>query len=320
MKEIDALDAAWAWRQPLIAELGKQGTDSYRLFCGEAEGIPGLKVDKMGDAVFLYRFEGQCALSEAELKAAAEWCLAKLSVKAVYLKDFATDRSKATAAAEANKNPVPLAGETLPEEISILENGVRLLVRPYDGFSTGIFLDQRDNRKLLASDVSGQRVLNLFAYTCAFSVYAAKGGAEVTSVDLSTRYLDWGKRNFVANGLRSDEYEFFGNDAFQFLKGARKRLRKFDLVILDPPSFSRDREGNVFSIAKDAGRLAEAAAEVVEPGGALFFSSNYEQWTAEQFLQATGLPRLGAVLPWVGPPLDFEKQEHPLLAAVIELA
>lgn len=313
-----AFEKALEWRKPLLLELERQGTDGYRLFSGEREGIPGLKADKMGDCVFLYRFEGQCALSADELKAIGDWCLTALSVKAVYLKDFATDRSKGTAAAEGNKSPKPLSGVGLAEEIPIRENGMTLLVRPYDGFSTGIFVDQRDNRKLLATEIAGQRVLNLFAYTCAFSVYAAKGGAQVTSVDLSARYLDWGKRSFLANAIEPSAHEFFAHEAFQFLKGAKKRGRKFDLVIVDPPSFSRDREGGVFSIEKDAGRLAAAAAEVVESGGALFFSSNYEQWSVEEFRKATGLSRFGVPIAWAPPPLDFSKAEHQLLVEVVE--
>jgi 23S rRNA (cytosine1962-C5)-methyltransferase len=103
------------------------------------------------------------------------------------------------------------------------------------------------------------------------------------------------------------------------LKGAKKRGREFDLVIVDPPSFSRDRDGGVFSILKDAGRLAEAAAEVTASGGRLFFSTNYEQWTADEFRAQSGIRRLGKPEPLPPIPRDFEKQQPPLLAELVRV-
>lgn len=313
---LEAFESAFVRRQSYGRQLEGAGTDSYRLFCGEGEGIAGLKADKMGPCLFLYRLENRCPLSSTELKEVAQWSLDRLPVKAVYLKEFVSDRSKAGDPG-INQNPAPLLGEPQPEEIAIRENGLQFLLRPFDGFSTGLFLDQRDNRRALGASVGGLRVLNLFAYTCGFSVYAARGGANVTSVDLSTRYLDWGKRNFSANDLLPNEYEFFSAEAFHFLKGAKKRGRRFDVVVLDPPSFSRDRKGGVFSIAKDARRLAEAAAQVVTPGGRLFFSTNYEQWNQEEFRRQSGLAALGKSLPVPPVPKDFEWQSPSLLVESI---
>ncbi len=318
MKAKDAFQAALSFREPSLKELAGQETDAYRLFCGDGEGINGLKADRMGPCAFLYRLEARCSLSLSELETLARLCLGLPGVKAVYLKDFATDRSKA-AKETGNKDPKPLLGEPQAEELEIRENGHKFLVRPYDGFSTGIFLDQRDNRKALAIDACGLRALNLFSYTCGFSVYLAKAGAQVTSVDLSPRYLDWGKRNFTVNGLEAHDHEFFAADSFQFLKGAKKRGRTFDLVVLDPPSFSRDRKGGVFSIAKDARKLAEAASEVVAPGGRLFFSTNYEQWTRDEFLRQSGLGSLGIALPMPSIPKDFERQSQPLLYGAVKI-
>lgn len=314
-----AFEKAWKFREAAFETWAAEGTDSYRLFCGEREGIQGLRADRMGPVAFLYRLEKTCALERDELQAIAQWILAKGKVSSVYLKEFLADRSKGEES-PVNKDPIPLAGSASDEEVEIRENGVRFLIRPFDGFSTGIFLDQRENRRVLSEDLSGATVLNLFAYTCGFSVCAARGGAATTSVDLSSRYLDWGKRNFAANAIPEAGHEFFAADAFQFLKGTRKRGRQFDLVILDPPSFSRDRDGGVFSVAKDAARLVESAASVLAPNGRLFFSTNLERWSQDVFLRQSGLAELGTLLPLPAIPKDFECQSQPLLSGLVRIS
>ncbi|MFT3685570.1 MAG: class I SAM-dependent methyltransferase [Phycisphaerales bacterium] len=131
--------------------------------------------------------------------------LRPLGVRAVYLKPFAKDRSKLGGALPAVvTEATPAAGETLAESLVVREVDWKLEVRLYDGLSTGVFLDQRENRAFVrewcAARGAGVSVLNTFAYTCAFSVAAARGGAATTSVDVSGRYLDWGKRNLALNG------------------------------------------------------------------------------------------------------------------------
>jgi 23S rRNA (cytosine1962-C5)-methyltransferase len=127
-------------------------------------------------------------------------------------------------------------------------------------------------------------VLNCFAYTCGFSVCAALGGARTTSLDLSKKYLEWGRRNFTLNGLDPARHDFIFGDAFDWLRRLAKKGRAFDAVLLDPPTFSQSKESGVFRAEKDYGRLATAALPVLKPGGVLFASTNAAEWPPEEFL------------------------------------
>jgi len=163
-----------------------------------------------------------------------------------------------------------------------------------EGYSVGLFLDQRDNRRrLLARHVAAEfplfnteQVLNTFAYTCAFSVCAALAGARVTSLDLSKKYLEWGKRNFELNGLKPDAHDFIYGDVFDWLKRLAKKQRQFDVVLLDPPTFSKSKESGLFRAEEDYGRLVTEALKVLKPGGILFASSNAARWEPPKFVQA----------------------------------
>jgi 23S rRNA (cytosine1962-C5)-methyltransferase len=176
------------------------------------------------------------------------------------------------------------------------ENGLRYELSFGEGYSAGIFLDQRDNRRRLLTGYAGPAlslekrgtppaVLNLFAYTCAFSVCAAEAGAVTTSVDLSAKYLNWGKRNFALNGLDPSAHEFFVADAFDMLRRFGKKSREFDLVLLDPPTFSQSKVSGVFRAEADYGKLVKAAAPLVRAEGILFASTNAAKWSPERFVE-----------------------------------
>jgi 23S rRNA (cytosine1962-C5)-methyltransferase len=166
----------------------------------------------------------------------------------------------------------------------IRENGVTYLVNFGEGLATGIFLDQRENRyRLLTGNLAGKRVLNCFAYTCAFSVAAAKAGAMTTSVDLSRNYLEWGKENFRVNGLDGAGHDFIFGDVFEWLKRFAKRGQTWDIVLLDPPTFSTTKTGRSFRAERDYRELSELAAKLVAPGGTLFCSTNQRTFAPEAF-------------------------------------
>lgn len=132
----------------------------------------------------------------------------------------------------------------------------------------------------------GMTVLNAFAYTCAFSVCAAKAGAAVTSLDLSKKYLEWGRRNFTLNGLDpQSQHDFIYGDAFGWLKRLAKKGRRFDIVILDPPTFSHSKEWGAFQAQMDYGKLVDAALALLKPAGVLFASTNAATWKPEEFLK-----------------------------------
>ena len=173
--------------------------------------------------------------------------------------------------------PTHWAGEAPDGPFTARENGLAYRIDFAGGYSQGIFLDQRENRRALRQRMQpGRRVLNGFAYTCAFSVVAAAAGAETTSVDLSRRSLDWGRENFHLNGLDPDggAHHFLAGDVFDWLERLARQGRRFDAVVLDPPTFSRDRRGKVFRVVDDFGTLAALVAPLLTPGGALLCSCN----------------------------------------------
>ena len=252
-------------------------TNAFRLVHGAADGWPGLYVDKFADCLV--------AQSAAPLTAAQCGRLDQYAARAVYHKTLERD---------ARSSPVCLRGEAAPKEIVIRENGLSFGLRLDEGYSAGLFLDQRENRRrLLTGHVAPgfdlpapAEVLNTFAYTCGFSVCAAAAKGRVTSLDLSKNYLAWGKQNFVLNGLDPLAHDFIFGDAFDWLRRLARKKRLFDVIILDPPTFSRSKESGVFQAEKDFGRLAATALPLLKPGGVLFASTNAAGFAPEDFLGA----------------------------------
>jgi 23S rRNA (cytosine1962-C5)-methyltransferase len=175
-----------------------------------------------------------------------------------------------------------------------------------------VFLDQRSNRAEARKRAQGLRVLNCFAYTCAFGVAAALGGGETVNLDLSKRYLEWGRRNFELNGIDAAGHEFVYGEVANWLERFARKRRQFDLVILDPPTFSRDKEGKVFRVEADFAGLVRGAEGVLANAGAMFCSTNQRTLAAEGFrrLIEEGLSRPAAwriEQRWM--PADFPGEE-----------
>ncbi len=189
------------------------------------------------------------------------------------------------------------------------ENSTRFEIRSNTGLSPGLFLDQRRNRKWVLENSKDKEVLNLFSYTCGFSVCTALGQAKaVVSNDVSTQFLDWGKKNFELNQLDPKKYEFFKQDVFLFLKGTQKRQRLFDLIIADPPSFGRSDRG-VFQFKKDWSPLLDHILSILKPNGQILFSCNYEGWDSEDFhknIQLWSIKNKCSLKPLPLPDLDYE--------------
>lgn len=166
------------------------------------------------------------------------------------------------------------------------ENGLRFELRAGSGQSPGLFLDQRRNRAWVRQQAQGARVLNLFAYTGGFGVAALAGGAaNVVQVDTSRSYLDWARTNASANSLPDDRVEYSAVDARLLVQGCHKRSRRFDGIICDPPSFGRGRGrgASLFRVERDLADLVSACAGLVDAGGWLLVSSNYEGWNKAHF-------------------------------------
>ena len=226
---------------------------------------------------------------------------------------------------EHQQPPLPWAGE--PAAVfNARENGLVYRIDFGGGYSQGLFLDQRDNRAELKRRVGADgAVLNCFAYTCAFSVAVAAAGARTVSVDLSRRSLDWGKENFRLNGIDPDAdagrgHQFLAGDVFECLRRFGRQGRRFRGVVLDPPTFSRDRKGRVFRVEDDFGDLVRLAAPLLEPEGWMLCSTNARGLTPEAFRRmiAGALPRGDGGRPWrmETPPLPLDFTSAHALQAV----
>ncbi len=251
-------------------------TDAFRWIHGEADALPGLHADVYARAVTI-RYDGAGARAfYRELPARLRRIAAahRLAVDAV-----------------VERRPRGSTGTSvvlgsLPEgELEVRENGLRFAADLRHGQKGGLFLDQRENRALVGTLAAGRRVLNLFGYTGAFSIYAAAGGArETTTVDVAVPAVEAARRNFVRNGLPLPPARFAAVDAFAFLEGAVGAGERYDLVISDPPSFASSRRTLAAGL-RAYRRLHQLCAEVTAPGGVLCAASCSSHVDRQAFTQ-----------------------------------
>ncbi|MEW6742306.1 MAG: class I SAM-dependent rRNA methyltransferase [Planctomycetota bacterium] len=259
--------------------LERDDTNAWRLVNAEGDGLPGLAIDLYGRYAIVKPYS---AIWDAHLAKVAEQLSRALDLRGVMVQSFVRTEAHAAGAQAAE----PLLGEPIPRDATILENGFTFLATVGEKHKTGVFLDARDNRVALSRLCARARVLNLFSYTAAYSVYAARAGAHsTTSVDLSRSCAEWAARHLELNGIDPARHELVCADVFDFL--AKPPREPFDVVILDPPSFSTSKR-NVMTARKGYHRLIEAACAFVRPGGTLACSSNTAQLAAEEFIEITG--------------------------------
>ncbi|HEM6289706.1 TPA: class I SAM-dependent rRNA methyltransferase [Streptococcus suis] len=179
-----------------------------------------------------------------------------------------------------------LYGQEAPDFFTVLENGVAYQVFMNDGLMTGIFLDQHEVRGSLVDGLAaGKSLLNMFSYTAAFSIAASMGGAvETTSVDLAKRSRELSKAHFKVNGLELDNHHFVVMDVFEYFKYAKRKGLTYDVIVLDPPSFARNKK-QTFSVAKDYHKLISQSLEILNPNGIIIASTNAANVTVEKFRQ-----------------------------------
>jgi 23S rRNA (cytosine1962-C5)-methyltransferase len=176
----------------------------------------------------------------------------------------------------------PVSGPPRPELIAY-EDGLSYIIRPGEGLSVGLFPDMREGRGRVRAWANGARVLNTFAYTCGFGVAALAGGAaRVLNLDLSKGVLAWGQENYRANGFAANPHDFVYGDVFDWLGRLARRREQFELVILDPPGFSRTKTRR-FVAAQDYDELASLAARVTAPGGLLYACCNVAELPRRAF-------------------------------------
>lgn len=235
-------------------------TNAFRLLNGEGDLLPGLVVDLYADTA-VARFDGAAARALLEPLVEATLAAARpLGVCRVY------ERSRGGRGAV-------LAGDEPPDQVEVLESGVRLAVDVKRGQKTGTFLDQRDNRRAIRPHASGVEVGNLFSYTGGFSLHAALAGARrVTSVDQAALALDGARTNFVLNGLEPERHGFECADVLDWLPEAARAGRRFGLLVVDPPSFAPSEKSLERALGAYRDLFASALA-LVEPKGVLAASS-----------------------------------------------
>jgi 23S rRNA (cytosine1962-C5)-methyltransferase len=210
---------------------------------------------------------------------------------------------------EQRQTPKLLSGQqggSLQTVVS--ENELKFGIDFSAGYSVGLFVDQRENRKFVRQS-GPKRMLNCFAYTCSFSVAAASAGAHTMSIDLSKKSLERGQQNFFLNSISTQGHQFIADDVRSVLRRLGRRGEKFDTIILDPPTFSRTKHGPAFHVESDFEELIASALELTASGSRLLLSTNCEALN-DQALErmaryALKLTRTSASLHRLSPPIDF---------------
>jgi len=275
----------------------RQGISAYRLYDRDLPEFP-LIIDRYGDRIQVAEYRSRHTLTEEEHAAWLEGSLLAvehtLGVPAehIYLKE----RKR-----KADRVDQYVKGGDSGDFFSIMEGGLSFLVNLGDYLDTGLFPDHRITRGMVRDQAKGKRVLNLFCYTGAFSVYAAAGGAkEVVSVDMSNTYLNWARKNMLENGFpEGDRYTYIRDDVMKVLPSLPDE--HFDMVILDPPTFSNSKKmDDYLDIQEDHAGMIDLVLQKVRKGGIIYFSTNARHFVMDKAsIHAEGIKDItGATTPF----------------------
>jgi 23S rRNA (cytosine1962-C5)-methyltransferase len=299
----EAVDAALVRRRVAEAAARREAaidlalTDCYRLVHGEADELPGVVVDRYAD-VAVARFDGAAA---ATLRAAvAEAALALPGIGRLIERD---DRRATSPNGAAPRGSLVVRAR---------ENGLAFEVDVVQGQKTGLFLDQRDNRALVRAHAAGRRLLNLFAYTGGFTVAAAAGGCRSSlSVDLAAPAIAAARRNLALNGFDGPRHELRAADAFDVLRDERERGRRWDLIVVDPPSFAPRRSALEAALASYR-RLNAAVLRLAEPGALVLSCSCSSHVGRRAFLEVLDAAAREARVPVARREVRGAGPDHPV--------
>ncbi|MGH8048435.1 MAG: class I SAM-dependent methyltransferase [Chthoniobacterales bacterium] len=264
-----------------LKALAEEGTSAHRLWTGGDNWI-----DRFGDDyVISTKGDGRDLVEPL-----ARWTNALgLETGRVFVRRLVKQ-------AKEDHSPEQVAGEELPLKTVVSERGLKFGIDFSAGYSAGLFCDQRANRAHLES-LRPKRVLNCFSYTCAFSVAAARAGAETLSLDLSRKSLDRGRENFLLNDMPLDGHRFIADDVFAVLPKLERKGEKFDAIVLDPPTFSRGVKGRIFRAEQDFGELLELAKGVAQRGAHILLSTNSRELNVYALKSFAHRLRTNAVAP-----------------------
>ena len=316
MNYTDLLNAALEKRAPLFDK-----TEAFRVVNGAPDGFPGLTLDKFGDR-YQIQFFGEDLLPQkrAVVGAVAE----KFNPVCLVVKERLSRSGKSL------ENPPMEVAVGRPEDsVGVVREGpAKFHVDLLDTVNPGLFLDMRSIRLEMGERAAGRRMLNLFSYTCAFSVHGRLGGAEIsTNADISAKILDKGRENYALNGLEPKPGEFFRGNAVEYVHWAQKKGLKFDAIVLDPPSFARFK-GKNFNVREHLMPLVADCAMLLNKGGLFMVSSNYSEFNLSVFsknaLSAVSLVHPNARNLWSrSQDIDFVGSGHTkdscLVATLIEV-
>jgi len=273
------LQSAFEKRAPLF-----DVTDAFRIVNGAADGFPGLTIDKFGDRYQMQFFGPELLRRKGEIVGA---------LKTLFEPVCVVVKERLSSAGRSLENaPMDVVWGSREDAVGVVREGkAKFHVDLMDTINPGLFLDMRHVRLEVEERIhamaeaahEGLRFLNLFSYTCSFSVHARIGGAAVaTNADISGKILDKGRENYALNGLDLRPGEFFRGNAIEYVQWAKKKGLRFDGIVLDPPSFARFKGFN-FNVREHLMPLVADCAPILNPGGFFMVSSNYSEFSLSAF-------------------------------------
>lgn len=249
----------------------RQGLSCYRLYDRDLHEFP-LAIDRYAEHVHLQEYETGWQAGTDEYQAWRDQCVGAIESVLELPRERIHFKQRRRQRGTAQYEKTGVAGA----DFVVDEQGLKFWVNLDAYLDTGLFLDHRNTRRMVRERATGKRFLNLFAYTGSFTVYAAAGGAAAsTTVDMSNTYQDWSRRNFILNELDLGAHELVRADVFQFLAAATAHRAGYDLIVMDPPSFSNSKKmQGVLDVQRDHVELIEGCLALLADGGELFFSNN----------------------------------------------
>ena len=255
--------------------------EAWRLYDKDIPQFP-FALDIYGDQIHLQEYDTGWLMQPEEYE---EW-LAGVKEAVGFVTGFAPEQIHLKRRErQRGKEQYEKTG-TQGEDFVVHENGRKFWVNLDKYLDTGLFLDHRNTRKRVGEMAAGKRFLNLFSYTGSFTVYAATGGAVSSeTVDLSNTYLDWARRNFELNGVDAAQHQIVRADVFQYLQTGIEQGKQFDLIVMDPPSFSNSKKMlDILDIQRDQAKLVDCAMKLLAKDGLLFFSNNLRSFELDPAL------------------------------------